>query len=177
MKILKYILLGIAGIIVLVLVVAAFMDKTSTLQKEVTINKPAMDIYNYARMHRNQVEWSAWYKMDTLAKIEITGTDGEVGSAWHWDSEVTGKGDQTIVSLEPGTKIDYALHFIKPFEGVASNIVTLESIDSTHTLVKNTFSSTSPYPMNIMSLCNDMMIGTPMQDGLNAIKANLEKQP
>lgn len=175
MKILKYILFGIAGIIVLLLVVAAFMSKSYSLQREVTINKPAMDIYNYIRMNRNQAEWSAWYKMDTLAKTDITGTDGEIGSAWHWDSEVTGKGDQTIVALEPGAKIAYDLHFIKPFEGMATNVVTFESIDSTHTLVKNTFSSSSPYPMNIMSLCNDMMIGTPMQDGLNAIKANLEK--
>ncbi|MES2780272.1 MAG: polyketide cyclase, partial [Bacteroidota bacterium] len=107
----------------------------------------------------------------------ITGTDGEVGSAWHWDSEVTGKGNQTIVALEPGSKIDFELNFIKPFEAKATNDVTFEAIDSTHTLVKNTFTGSSPYPMNIMHLCMNMekMMGTPMQDGLNAIKTNLEK--
>ncbi|MES2560034.1 MAG: SRPBCC family protein [Bacteroidota bacterium] len=175
MKILKYILFVIIGIVALVLIAAAIMDKSYSLTKEVTINRPAMDVYNYMRMHSNQVEWSAWYKMDTLAKMEITGTDGEVGSAWHWDSEVTGKGEQKIVALEPGAKIACELHFIKPFEGLATNDVTFESIDSTHTIVRNTFSGSSPYPMNIMSLCNDMMIGTPMQDGLNNIKAIMEK--
>ena len=177
MKILKYFLLGIAGIIVLVLIIAAFVSNSYTLQKEVTINKPAMDIYNYVRINKNQTDWNAWYKMDTKAKIDITGTDGEVGSAWNWDSEITGKGNQTIAALEPGTKIAYELNFIKPFEAKANNDVTFEALDSTHTIVRNTFIGNSPYPMNVMHLFMNMdkMMGTPMQDGLNAIKANMEK--
>ena len=177
MKTLKYILFGIIGIIVLLLIAAAFAEKTFSLQKEVTINKPAIDIYNYVRMHKNQVDWNAWYKMDTNAKINITGTDGELGSAWTWESEITGQGSQTIVALDPGVRIGYELHFLKPFESKASNEITFEAIDSTHTLVKNTFNGNSPYPMNLLHVLMNMdkMMGTPMQDGLNAIKANLEK--
>jgi hypothetical protein len=115
--------------------------------------------------------------MDTTAKIEFRGTDGEVGAVWAWNSEITGKGEETIKELEPEKMIASELHFIKPFEGKASNTTIFQALDSNQTLVRNTFSSSSPYPMNIMLLFVDMekMIGTPIQDGLNAIKANVEK--
>jgi hypothetical protein len=54
--------------------------------------------------------------------------------------------------------------------------VTFEAIDSTHTKLVTTFSSTMPYPMNIMLLCNmDEMMGKEMQNGLNNMKQNLEQ--
>lgn len=177
MKTLKYILLGIAGILILLLIVAAFADKSYTMQREVTIDKPAMAIYDYVRMHKNQTDWNAWYKMDTNATISITGTDGEVGAVWNWESAITGKGNETIRSLDPGKTIVYELHFIEPFEAKATSDIKFEAIDSTHTLVSTTFTGNSPYPFNIMHLFMNMdkMMGTPMQDGLNAIKTNVEK--
>jgi hypothetical protein len=176
MKILKKILLGMLALIVLVLIIAAFTKKSYTIQREVVIDKPVAPIYEYARMNKHQTEYNAWYKIDPSTKTELRGTDGEVGAVWAWESEETGKGFQTTTALKPNEKIDYEITFIKPFEGKAQTAVTFEAIDSTHTKLVTTFSSTMPYPMNIMLLCNmDKMMGKEMQNGLNNMKQNLEQ--
>ncbi len=177
MKILKRILLGIVILIALVLLIAAFTKKSYTIKREAVIKKPAMEVYDYVRINKNQVDYNSWYKMDPATKIELRGTDGEVGAVWAWDSELTGKGEQQIKALNAGSKIDYDITFIKPFAGKAESIVLFEKVDSLQTRVVNTFSSSTPYPMNIMLLFIDMdkMIGNELQNGLNNIKANMEK--
>lgn len=176
MKIMKKILLGIVILIVLVLLIAAFTKKSYTIKREVVIMKPAIEVYDYVRFNKNQVDYNSWYKMDPATKIELRGTDGEVGSIWAWDSELTGKGEQQIKALSAGSKIDYEITFIKPFAGKAESTVLFEKKDSLQTRMVNTFSSSTPYPMNIMLLFMDMdkMIGTEIQNGLNNIKANME---
>lgn len=177
MKILKKILIGIAILIGLVLLIAAFTKKSYTIQREVVVARSPLDVYDYIRINKNQVDYNAWYKMDPATRIEVRGTDGEVGSVWAWDSEITGKGEQKIMALTPGKRIEYEITFIKPFEGKAASSVTFKQLDSTQTNIVNTFSSSTPYPLNIMLLFMDMdkMIGTEIQNGLNNIKANLEK--
>jgi hypothetical protein len=177
MKLLKKVLIAIAAFILLILIVAVFTKKSYTIQREVIIHKPVTDVYDYARMNKNQTDYNAWFKMDPNTRSELRGTDGEVGSVWAWESEETGKGYQTIMGLTPNEKIDFEITFIKPFEGKAANTVSFEAIDSTQTKLVSTFSSSMPYPMNIMLLCADMdkMMGTEMQKGLNNMKANLEQ--
>lgn len=177
MKILKRILLVVAALIALVLIVAAFAPKSCTIQRDAVINKPVSEVYDYARMNKNQNAYNAWYQMDPNTKTEFRGTDGEVGSVWAWESAQTGIGYQTIMGLTPNQKIDYEIIFIKPFEGTASNTVTFEAIDSNQTKLVNTFVSHSPYPMNIMGLFVDMdeMMGKEMQKSLNNMKAILEQ--
>lgn len=177
MKIFKTILLVILGIVALILIIAAFVKKDYTLQKEVTINKTNLEVYEYIRMNENQPKHNSWFRMDPNTKTEMRGTDGEVGAVWCWDSEKTGKGEQKIVALTPGEKLDFEITFIKPFEGKAQNSIVLEAISPTQTKVVNSLSSSMPYPMNFMLLFMDMdkAIGTEMQNGLNNIKQNLEQ--
>lgn len=177
MKILKKILIGIAAFIALILIVAAFAEKSYTIQRDVVIYKPVGTVYDYVRINKNQPDYNSWSKMDPNTKMEFRGTDGEVGSVWAWESEETGTGYQTIMGLTPNEKVDFEITFIKPFEGKAANTVLFEAIDSTQTKVVNTFSSSMPYPMNIMMLFMDMdeMMGKEMQNGLNNMKQNLEK--
>jgi hypothetical protein len=177
MKLLKRILIGLAAIIVLILIVAAFTEKSYTIQREALINRPVDAVYEYVRMNEHQTDYNSWYRMDPNTKSELRGVDGELGSVWAWESAETGTGYQTIVGLTPNEKIDFEITFIKPLEGKASNTVEFKSIDSTQTKVVNTFSSSMPYPMNIMLLCMNMdeMMGKEMQNGLNNMKQILEK--
>jgi hypothetical protein len=177
MKILKRILLGILGVIVLVLFIALFTKKDYTIQREVVVNKPNQPVYDYTKMFQNQVEFNAWLKMDPDTKTEIRGTDGTVGSVYAWQSEKIGTGEQTTVAMENGRSIDYDLYFKEPMEGHAKNRMTFESIANNQTKIISKFDGRTPYPFNVMHWFMDMdkMIGDNIQSELNDIKSHMEK--
>ncbi|WP_207493255.1 SRPBCC family protein [Aridibaculum aurantiacum] len=179
MKLLKRILAGLAVLIVLLLVVALFVKKEYTVQREVTINKPKQEVFSYIKYLRNQDKFSKWASMDPAMRKEYRGTDGTVGfvSGWESDKDDVGKGEQTIKRIEEGNAVDFDLHFIEPFEGRADARMTTQSLDENQTKVTWSFHSKMPYPMNVMILFMDMdtMIGEDLQVGLNNLKTRMEK--
>ena len=68
MKALKYILGFIAGIIILILIVAAVSPKDYAVEREVIINKPAAEVFNYVKYLKNQDNYSVWATMDPNMK-------------------------------------------------------------------------------------------------------------
>ena len=179
MKILKSILILIAGIIVIALIAAIFVKKDYSVERDITINKPKDSVYNYIKYLKNQANFSKWDKMDPNAKKEYKGTDATVGFVSSWDSQKkdVGKGEQTIVAMVDGESIDYNLHFIKPFENNANAYMTVETVENNQTKVRWGFTGKMKYPMNLMLLCMNMdkMIGDDLSVGLANLKAILDK--
>jgi len=178
MKILKNILIGIVGIIALLLIIALFVKKDYTVQREIVINKPKEQVFDYIKYLKNQDNYSVWAKKDPTMKKEYKGTDATVGfvSAWDGNKEV-GAGEQEIKGIKEGERIDYELRFIKPFESVSQAWLSTEAIDSTQTKVKWGFEGKGKYPFNLIHLFMDMdkMLGDDLQTGLQNLKAVLEK--
>ncbi len=175
MKILK-----IAGIIILALVILFFItalcvSKDYQIEREVVINKPKAEVFDYIKHLKNQDNYNVWVKMDPGQKTEFKGTDGEVGFIYAWDGEKAGKGEQEIKRINEGESIDLELRFKKPFESRANAYFKTESSDPSETKVTWGMKGTSPYPMNIMNLMMDKMLGTDLAAGLNNLKATLEK--
>ncbi len=54
MKIIKIIFLGVVLLIMLILIIALFVKKEYFLQREITINKPKQDVFNYIKYVKNQ---------------------------------------------------------------------------------------------------------------------------
>jgi hypothetical protein len=180
MKILKNILIGIAAIIVLLLIVGLFVKKDYAVERSVTISRPNAVVFDYVKMLKNQDNYSVWNMKDPNMKREFHGTDGTVGAVSAWDSEKpdVGKGEQEIKKITEGERLDMELRFKKPFEATDNAYMTTTPVDSANTTVKWGFNGTMKYPMNLMLLMMDMdkMLGKDLQDGLNNLKANLEKQ-
>lgn len=118
MKILKTFLILIVAILAIVLIVAAFANKEYKVVREVTINAPKAEVFNYVKYLKNQNNYSKWATMDPNMKKDYTGTDGTVGfvSAWDSDNKDVGRGEQEIIAIDPGSQIDYELRFYEPFE-------------------------------------------------------------
>jgi len=176
--------LKIAGIVILILIaipliVALFVKKTYNVEREVVINRPKEDVYNYVKYLKNQDNYSVWLKMDPNAKKEFRGTDGTVGfvSAWSSDNKDLGKGEQEIIGIKEGERIDYELRFKEPMESTEKAWMTFESRDSTSTKVKWGFNGKMNYPMNLIMLFMDFegMIGNDLQSGLDNLKVIMEK--
>ncbi len=179
MNILKKILLGVGGLIALLLIVAAFLPKDYTVEREVTINKPKQQVFDYVKVLRNQKSFSTWESMDPNMKQSYTGNDGEVGSTSAWDGnpENVGKGKQTIKKITDGERVDIELAFEVPYPSVSDCYFTTKAIDSTQTKLLWGMKGSMPYPSNMMQLVMDMekMIGTEYQNSLITLKGILEK--
>jgi hypothetical protein len=179
MKILKIILIVVVIIVVALLIVALFTKKQYAVEREITINKPKQEVFNYIKYLKNQDNYSRWATIDPNMKKEYTGTDATAGFMYTWDSKNkdAGKGEQTIKKITEGERIDFALHFIKPFEGRADAYMTTEALSENQTKVKWGFNSEMKYPMNLMLVFMNMedMVGKDLQTGLVNLKGVLEK--
>jgi hypothetical protein len=180
MKKVLFVVLGvIVGIIVILLVVAAFAKKEYTITREVTINKPTREVYDFVKYIKNQAYYNPWVMLDPNAEKEYKGTDGTVGfvATWNSQNENVGQGEQEIVDLQEGKEVDLALHFIKPFEGTADAQMITDSVAENQTHVKWSFHSSMQYPMNIMLVLFDLegVLGNDLEKGLSTLKSELEK--
>ena len=109
MKIVKRILIGLLLLIVLVLIAALFIPKGMMAEREIVINKPKQEVFNYIKLLKNQNNYSKWATMDPAMKKEFRGTDGTVGFVSVWDSENgnVGKGKQEIKKIIEGDRINF----------------------------------------------------------------------
>jgi uncharacterized membrane protein len=185
MKILKIILIGIVSLITLILIVALFVKKSYTVERQITINKPKTTIFEYVKILRNSENYSKWVMADPSMKKESKGVDGTRGFIFTWNSESdeVGEGEQEIISIAQGdssqaAEIEYELRFIRPFSGKAQSVMTLIPSGAEQTRVKWHFASEMIYPMNIMLLFMNMedFLGKDLDTTLQNLKQILEKQ-
>jgi hypothetical protein len=179
MKILKRIFLFILAIIVIALIAALFVSKEMNAEREIVINKPKQQVFDYIKYVKNQDNYSKWNKMDPAMKKTYTGTDGTIGFSYAWDSEKgdVGKGSQTITAIKEGERLDCDLHFLKPFESNAKTYFATTAVNDSTTKVTWAFDSKMPYPFNLMKLFMNMekAVGDDFSTGLTNLKNVLEK--
>ncbi|SHN27409.1 Polyketide cyclase / dehydrase and lipid transport [Cyclobacterium lianum] len=178
MKILKIILIVLLILIAIPLVAAIFVPKDYYVEREVTINKPHQEVYSYVRLLRNQDNFSTWSSRDPAMKKSYTGSDGEVGfiAAWESENPDVGVGEQEIIAIEEGRRIDYALRFKEPFEASDRAHMEFEELGANQTKVIWGFEGHMDYPMNAMLLFIDMesLLGNDFESGLQQLKEILE---
>jgi len=179
MSIVKTLLTIVAVVVVFLLVVAFFVKKEYTVERDVTINQPKQQVFEYIKLLKNQNNFSKWARMDPKMKQEFKGTDGTVGFISLWSSEVknVGQGEQEISKITEGQRIDYHLRFIKPFKSNSEAYLETIAVSPNQTRVKWVFTGVMNYPMNVMLLFMNMdkMLGPDLQTGLDNLKGILEK--
>jgi hypothetical protein len=176
MKILKKILIAVLIIIAIPLIIAIFVKKDYAVDREIVINKPSTEVFNYIKYVKNQENFSVWAMADPAMKTTFTGTDGTVGFIYAWDGNSdVGKGEIEITDLIENQRLDMDLRFIKPMEGKGHAYMTTEAIDATSTKVKWHMQGESSYPMNFMNLFIDSFLGKSLETSLTNLKNVLEK--
>ena len=177
MKILKFLLLSILGLIVVGLIAAAFTKKDYIVEKEITINRPRQEVYDYVKYLKNQNDYSYWASLDSSMQKTFTGTDATVGfvSAWKGNKEV-GEGEQQIIKIDAGKRIDYELRFKEPMESTGNAFMSVEESGPSATKVKWAMYGRNKFPMNIMNPFLNGMIGDDLEIGLGNLKKKLESR-
>jgi hypothetical protein len=180
MKLLKYVLIGLGGILAIVLIVSLFLPTVYSVSREVTINRSKAEVFDYARKLEHQLDYSVWWKMDPKQVTKFTGEDGTVGFVAAWKSELdsVGSGEEEIVALQEGERIGFALRFKEPFESNASSEMLFAAPDSSKTKLTWSFNGDMTYPFNVMQLFISMeeILGKDIEQGLQNMKTILEKE-
>ena len=179
MKIIKYIVVALGILLAALLLMGVFLPKEYTVSRQISINRSKLEVFDYVRMLKNQHDYSVWWKMDPNQVTTYTGEDGTVGFIVAWQSELdsVGSGEEEIVAIQEGERIEYALRFKEPFESNATSNMIFTATNSNSTTLTWNFKGDMSYPFNLMQLFMSMedMLGSDIQQGLNNVKAILEK--
>ena len=87
MKIVKKVLIVVVVIVAIPLIIALFVKKEYSIEREITINKPQQEVFSYVKYLKNQDNYSKWVMTDPAMKKDFRGTDGTEGFVYAWDSK------------------------------------------------------------------------------------------
>lgn len=179
LKLLKRLFYWLLFLVIVALVVALFLPTTFNVERSAMISQPRDSVFNYIKFLENQEEFGVWWKADPKMKVSHTGTDGQPGFTTTWKSQKddVGSGQQKIMAIQQGQRIDLELKFIEPFESTNKSFMSTQKIDTNTTRVSWGISGEMPYPGNLMMLFIDMekQLGTDLEKGLKNLKRILEK--
>ncbi|HOY19599.1 MAG TPA: SRPBCC family protein [Haliscomenobacter sp.] len=178
MRILIKILIIVGIIIAIPLIVALFVKKDYVVEREIVINKPKVEVFEYIKFIKNLDNYSIWNKLDPNMKKSYKGTDGTVGFVAAWESKDinVGVGEQEIMKIIENQRIDTKLRYKVPLESEDDDYMITEDAGNNQTKVKWGLKAEIPYPMNFMLLFRDMDkdVGIYLEQGLKNLKSVLE---
>ncbi len=169
-----YILGGLVGLIILL---ALVNGKQLDLEASVTINKPVQEVFECIKYVKNQDNFSVWNMTDPSMKKEYSGTDGQVGFIYAWDStnKNVGAGEQEIKKITPGQAVDFELRFSRPMQDVAQARMTTTAAGQGQTNVTWSFNSMMKFPMTAVKPIFRNILTKQLQTGLDNLKKVMEK--
>lgn len=171
MTTLKKVLIVVLVLIAIPLIAAIFLPNEFRSEREIVINKPQDQVFDYIKQVKNQDNFGVWQLSDPNMKKSYEGIDGTVGFKYTWDSEKLGKGSQKIINISEPSRVETELDF--GFGDPAIGYFVTEPLSSDQTRVTWGISGTSPYPFNLISCFIDM--GKDFDIGLANLKNVLEK--
>lgn len=177
MNIVLIVLSVIAGLVVLLLVVAFFAPRGYAVQREIVVHCTRRVAYDYLRHIKNQVYFNIYRMRDAERTETYRGEDGTVGFVYAWDGDKkAGAGEQVITRLDQDARIDLEMRFIRPFAAKALTSYHLEHLSDHQTKIVNSMHGSLNYPMNVMLLFmnTDKMMGRDMETMLVKLKEILE---
>ena len=176
-KMILKILVVIVSIIAILLIIALFVKREYMISREIIINKPTFDVFNYIKYLKNQGNYNKWVMMDPNVRRTYNGTDGSTGFVATWDSDNknVGKGEQEIKKITEGKRIDLEVRFEKPFKNTAKVYMETEATSQNQTRVTWVMEGENAYPLNLMNLFIPGMLGKDLQTSLVNLKTVVEK--
>lgn len=176
MLILQTILLTLAGMAALVLVTALFLRREFNVEREVVINRPKEEVFEFIKFLKNH-EYYSFYAADPAMKKEYRGADGTPGfvSIWKSQRKELGRSEHEIKKITEGERIDIEIRFTEPF--IASNpaYMTTEMLTMGRTRVRSGYNGRLNYPMNLACIFIKQKIGRDIETSLDNLKTILEK--
>ena len=109
----KKILFGLLGAIVLLIIVGFFLPGKMEVSKSISINAPAEYAFEEVNGLENWDRWSYWNTLDKTMKITYGDKRMGAGAFYAWESNDMGSGKLSITESVPNTSIKADLDFME----------------------------------------------------------------
>lgn len=146
--------------------------------REIIINRPLAEVFNYLRPLDNFRNWNPFLRKDLKVNLQSRGTDGQVGYVATWDgNREVGSGEQEITRILENERIEFELRFKKPFAATNRAYFSTEAVGASQTRVRWSMTGKTSFPMSVICVffSLDKMIGGEFEWGLSKLKSILEK--
>lgn len=177
MKILKGLLWIMFALVVVVGGGGLLLPASSHLERSITIERPAADVFATLDSFQRFNEWSPWFDLDPGAKYTYSGPATGVGARMEWvGNSSVGSGSQEILESTPHTRIVNALDF----GGSQARATYLLTPEANGTRLTWTLDSAHGYnPINRLfgAFLLERLVGKDYEKGLAKLKGVLESQP
>jgi uncharacterized protein YndB with AHSA1/START domain len=111
MKVVKWMLIVVVGLVAVFLVGAMLITPTYKVERGIVINAPAKKIYPLVADPKAWKRWSIWDQREPNMKVAYSGAPAGQGAKWAWESK-DGKGSMEFTAAEPDKSLRYLLTFI-----------------------------------------------------------------
>jgi hypothetical protein len=178
-KILKVLVFGLVGVLVLLLLVGFFMPKSWKVQRRITIDAPPAAVHAHIADLSRWPEWMPWMAEDPKMTLFFEGERTTVGSVMRWHSEKMGDGALTLTRSAPAQGIGYDLmmkEFDEPAHGSIALVPDGANAERTRvTWIDEGNVGANPF-MRLAVPLLEAMLGTYFDRGLATLERNVEAQ-
>lgn len=174
---LKKILVGVAGIVIVLALVGFLLPRQSHVERSITIDRPASLVFATVNSFQRFSEWSPWQELDPNLQQGASGPRNGVGATLNWSgNDKVGTGVQKITAVVPDRSVTTEIVFDGMTPAKAEFL-----LEPAGTGTQVTWTLDSDMGMNpigrYFGLMMDGMIGKDYERGLTRLKAAVEKLP
>lgn len=176
LRILLYILLVFVAILFILSLTGA---KSYEVKRSTVVQATPAEVWPYVNTLEKMQSWSPWRRMDSTIVATYSGEPGKVGSGFAWESKQMGKGQQTILAVDPNKRVDMDLKIISPM-GEMNSLTYVEFADTTGgTKVTWGISGKNGFLSRVMAnfMSFDALMGKDFENGLMYLKEEMAKSP
>jgi uncharacterized protein YndB with AHSA1/START domain len=163
-------------IVVAFVVAAALQPETFHIERKITIDAPAADVFPYVNDFHKWEQWSPWLEKDPNVAVTYEGPEAGKDAVYKWSGNMNvGEGAMLVTDSQPNELIKIKLDFIKPMPGTSAvefqfkeegkKTVVTWKMDGRNNLIAKGFH---------LVLNMDKMISGKFDDGLAKMKAVVE---
>lgn len=169
-----YVIFTLLGVLV---IIGLFKDKSLVLTETIQIQSERETVFSFLNRLENHGRFNAWSLMDPNMDKTYSGTEGEVGSSYHWKSNLknVGEGIQTLKEIVPQERLTYTIQFIKPMSDTADAVFVLNDCGGGITEVSWSFVGQMKFPMVLFKGVFVKMLKKDLAKGLQTLKTILDK--
>jgi len=170
MKVLKQVLMGVGGAVVILIVVSFVLPRHVTMERSTVIAASPEVVYALIVTPRSFNSWSPWYGLDPDATYTYAGPERGVGASMSWTgNRSVGVGSQTVTAADENRRVVTELDFGPRGSATATFTLTPEG-DGTRV----SWGFETDLGMNPMSrwfgLMMERMLGPHYEEGLANLK-------
>lgn len=175
MRILKWLLGGVALLAVALLAIGMLLPREVSVARSIEINAPAEQVFPKLNSLKAMAEWSPWMGRDPAMQVTYNDIEAGEGAVMEWSSEQrdVGSGRQEIVESTENQKVVSALDFGDM--GTAEATLVLAGGSDTTTVTWDLKADMGAGPIGRwMGLMMDDWVGADYEQGLGNLKTLIE---